>query len=234
MAAVSNTRRRSPCRRQCQDLLVDRETLERRLTVALSNLIVDEWRLLTVWESAHGPGNERAAAAAFGWDLRAVMERFWDVDCEYNRRGVSDTAAVKRWANPPAGEASGRLVAPVVKPDLIIHRRGLSGPEDNLLVVELKKLDDDEDEATANTSRGSMASIRDVQTSFGYQHAVFLNLCLEPLGPAPRWTWAKLVNPKGPRPWRSRVTGPSAPVYDAKSLGALRRRAEADEARRYN
>jgi hypothetical protein len=167
---------------------VDRQTLERRLTVALSNLIVDDWRLLTTWAPSAGAGAERAIAAALGWHIKAVMERSWDVDCEYNRSGTADEAAVKRWlATSDEGATDGRPPPTPVTPDLILHRRGLHGEVNNLLVLEVKKNDDGDDSPTGQTSRGSLKSILDIQKNFGYQHALLLNLRLTPQGPTPQW-----------------------------------------------
>lgn len=50
----------------------------------------------------------------------------WNVDCEYNRQGARNTP--KRITS-----------AKRIRPDIIIHRRGLFAPEHNLLVVEIKK-----------------------------------------------------------------------------------------------
>jgi hypothetical protein len=155
--------------------------LERRLTLALSNLIVDDWRLLTTWAPSAGAGAERAIAAALGWHIKAVMERSWDVDCEYNRSGAADDAAVKRWlATSDEGVMDGQPPPTPVTPDLIVHRRGLRGKANNLFILELKKNDDGDDSYADQTSRGSLKSILDIQKNFDYQHAVLLNLQLTP------------------------------------------------------
>jgi hypothetical protein len=65
------------------------------------------------------------------------MERSWDVDCEYNRTGTAEAAAVKRWRASNKGATDGQL-PPTVTPDVIVHRRGLPGRANNLLVLELK------------------------------------------------------------------------------------------------
>lgn len=120
--------------------IVDRHTLERRLTVALSNLIVDDWRLLTTWTPTSGASGERAIAAALGWHIKSAMERSWDVDCEYNRTGSAEATEVKRWRAPNEG-ATNEQLPPTVTPDVIVHHRGLDGKANNLLVLELKKTD---------------------------------------------------------------------------------------------
>lgn len=57
----------------------------------------------------------------------------WDIDCEYNRSGLK----AKRLGLPPKQVSIEESVATTVFPDIIIHRRGASGP--NLLVIEAKK-----------------------------------------------------------------------------------------------
>jgi hypothetical protein len=205
---------------------VDRQTLERRLVVALSNLIVDDWRLLTTWAPSAGAGAERAIASALGWHIKAVMEQSWDVDCEYNRSSAAEQAVVKRWlASSDYGATDGPPPQPVT-PDLIVHRRGLRGKANNLLVLELKKNDDGDDSPTGLRSRGSLRSILDIQKHFGYQHAVLLNLRLTPPGPTPQWTWVEFAD-------RTKVAHEPDDVYEAASLRAMYRRGRLEEKRRY-
>jgi hypothetical protein len=57
----------------------------------------------------------------------------WDVDCEYNRSGGQP-----KTLRLPAGRVSWEDTnAKTVFPDIIVHRRGLDGP--NLLVIKMKK-----------------------------------------------------------------------------------------------
>jgi len=56
----------------------------------------------------------------------------WNVDCEYNRQGSEGKA--KAMGN------GGRI-----RPDIVIHHRTLLEPEHNLLVIEVKKKEDDAD-----------------------------------------------------------------------------------------
>jgi hypothetical protein len=56
----------------------------------------------------------------------------WDVDCEYNRQGPQQDP--KRKSNEDK-----------VRPDIILHRRGLVGTVHNLLAVEVKKREADSD-----------------------------------------------------------------------------------------
>ena len=190
------------------------------MTIALSNLIVDDWRLLTTRVPTAGAGGERAMTAALVWHVKAVMERSWDVDCEYNREDAGDGAEVKRWRALPDEQTP-----PTVTPDLIVHRRGLPGPENNLVVIEVKK-SGDIDRSEGRTSRGSLSSILDIQAQFRYQHAVLLNLGLTPEGPRPAWAWIEYAH---------RKAGPDTlvEVYGAEALAALWRRGRVEETRRY-
>jgi hypothetical protein len=196
--------------------------LERRLTIALSNLIVDDWRLLTIWAKKAGPAGERAVAAGLGWHIKALMERSWDVDCEYNRDGMADEVAPKRQSD--AGATDGKLVTP----DLVVHRRGSSGRANNLLVLELKKNDDGNGSSANRISRGgSLESILGIQKKFGYQHAVLLNLRLTKHGPTPQWTWVEFADRK------NKAAREPDEVYEASSLRILCQRGRAEETRRY-
>ena len=47
----------------------------------------------------------------------------YQVDCEYNKRGLD----VKRWGNRR------------IRPDIIVHKRGSNHRGDNLFVIEIKK-----------------------------------------------------------------------------------------------
>lgn len=197
------------------------------MLVALSNLIVDDRRLLTAWVPTRGPGSERAIAAALGWHIKAIMERRWDVDCEYNRAGADRLTAVKRRHSPSAVRIAGvGQGQSTVTPDLIVHRRGLHGRSNNLLVVELKTGHDDR-QPTARTSRGSLQSILDIQQQFEYQHAVLLNLQLHRQGPTPDWVWVELADP------REAELQPQD-VYETASLHALCRRGQLADDQRYS
>jgi hypothetical protein len=136
-------------------------TLQRRLTMAISRLIVDEWRLLSVRTINSGNMvSERAVAFQLGWYLRPLIDRKWDIDCEYNRSGTRHHANVKRDSS-----SRSRL------PDLIIHRRGERGPDNNLLILELKT-----NQRSQTHQGGDFNSIKDLRNKYEYQHGVFLDL----------------------------------------------------------
>lgn len=52
----------------------------------------------------------------------------WNVDCEYNRQGP--------WKEPKTNEDKGKI-----RPDIVIHHRGQTELQHNLLVIELKKVE---------------------------------------------------------------------------------------------
>ena len=187
--------------------------LSRRMTTAISNLIVDDWRLLTIEaEDVDRPLSERAVACALAWHVKAVMERSWDVDCEYNRAQHGDAASVKR----RVGDAP-------VAPDMLVHRRGEGGEENNLLILELKT-----DKQRQSHHGGTLQSVREVRERHSYRYGVFLDLGLSAGGANPQWTWINAETPV--------LQGPVAltPVYrHHKDLEALCRRGRIEERRRY-
>ena len=79
--------------------------------------------------------SERCIAARLAMYLREEFAQH-DVDVEYNRAG--DVA--KRLRGLPDGcyrRRNREIEAPVAVPDIIVHYRGIEGP--NLLVIEMKK-----------------------------------------------------------------------------------------------
>lgn len=184
-------------------------TLERKLRMALSRILVDEWRLISV--RLHGnlrAVSERAVAFQLGWYLRPLLDRMWDIDCEYNRTGAGDEADIK-----------GRL------PDLIIHRRGERGASNNLLVLELKT----NKEVQRGEHGGSIESVRSLMQAHQYQFGVFLDLGISHDGPVttvrPEWVWLESASILDQTPER---------VYkNASSLTALIERGRTEERHRY-
>lgn len=59
--------------------------------------------------------------------------RDWNVDCEYNRHGISPKTLENLYEESTADEPH----AYTVFPDIIVHHRGI--PDDNLVVIEVKK-----------------------------------------------------------------------------------------------
>ncbi|MDR1635576.1 MAG: hypothetical protein LBS27_11820 [Bifidobacteriaceae bacterium] len=153
---------------------------EARLRTALVTLILDEYSLL---ETVHLPlpASERVIANQLAWRLRTEYERSWDVDVEYNRVGHGTAVKGRRTHQPD----------PATRPvDISIHHRGLSGRNDNLMVIELKT--HGVENLASETTR-----LEKTQQHYDYQHAVLLDLDItrgtDPDGPPvllqPSWLW---------------------------------------------
>ncbi len=103
-------------------------------------------------------GSEQAIAASFMAKLKPNFEG-WNVDCEYNRNMES----IKRlnYAIYNDGEVDEHRV----QPDIIIHKRGT--PE-NLLVIEIKKTTNKEDDIK------DLRKLRAFREQLDYRAALFL------------------------------------------------------------
>jgi len=154
--------------------------LQARVRIALTNTIANEWTLFTP-ASGSSSASERTIAFHLGWNLRPLVEDAWDIDAEYDRSGMVLEKAVKL-----EDDEAGRRI-----PDLIVHRRGRLGPEENLLILELTA-----DRETRGTSAGDFTRAVAIQRRFGYRYAVLLDLhlTLDADAPklAPTWHWATL------------------------------------------
>ncbi len=154
--------------------------LQARVRIALTNTIANEWTLFTP-SSGSSSASERTIAFHLGWNLRPLVESAWDIDAEYDRSGMVLEKAVKL-----EDDEAGRRI-----PDLIVHRRGRLGPEENLLILELTA-----DRETRGTSAGDFTRAQAIQRRFGYRYAVLLDLhlTLDANSPkiAPSWHWATL------------------------------------------
>lgn len=154
-------------------------SLKNRIRIALTTTIVDEWSLLSTTSGTSRP-TERGVAFHLGWHLRPMIERSWDIDCEYNRSAMDLEAVVA------LEDVEGRGI-----PDLIVHHRGNLGPEHNLLLLELAT-----DRADLDGATGDFGRARALQQRFGYQFAAVLDLRLGSGGTAPQiaphWQWAEL------------------------------------------
>jgi len=158
-------------------LLVDLQT---RVRIALTNSLVNEWSLFSPTSGTSSP-SERTIAFHVGWNLRPLVERAWNIDCEYDRSGMALEEVVSY-----DDDAVGRRI-----PDLIVHRRGKLGPENNLLLLELSA-----DYATKGAAAGDFNHAQAIQKRFGYAYAVLLDLHLgvdpEIAQPHPTWHWSTL------------------------------------------
>lgn len=91
----------------------------------------------------------------------------WDVDCEYNR----DEDYIKKLPGPARETSDADLNAVTVLPDIIVHKRGES---ENLIVLEMKKSSNKEDE---EHDREKLERFRE---EYGYRYTVFLKLNVAP------------------------------------------------------
>jgi hypothetical protein len=80
----------------------------------------------------HLDASEWAIAHRLAVYLEQELPQNWNVDCEYNRQGSEKEAK----AMGDGGK---------IRPDIVIHHRTLLEPENNLLVIELKKREADAD-----------------------------------------------------------------------------------------
>ena len=154
------------------------EDVEARLRIALTTTIVEEYSLFVVG-ALETPPSTRAVAAQLASRLRHLFEERWDVDVEYNSRPTPGERRVR--------SRSLRLPATA---DLVIHRRGRSGRENNMLmlVVMLSESPD---------SGAEVQRLSSLMADRGYQHAALLNFNFAraeadgepPVVVLPTWYW---------------------------------------------
>lgn len=123
------------------------EELKTRVAHALKDFIEQDWQLLELC------ADERAATHRIGCHLQKYYPK-WHVDCEYNRRGKEPK------------EQNGRLV----KPDIIVHHRGIS---ENLLCIEAKKEGESSDD-----DRIKLKNFTDPLGKDRYQFGLYLIISL--------------------------------------------------------
>lgn len=121
---------------------------------------------------------EQSVVFHIGRHLAAELDQWtdrWKVDMEYNRaQGEETLERVRKYLPKTAGRSEG-----AVRPDLIVHDRGRSAPDANLLVMEVKH-------ATADR-RIDYGKLRGFREVLGYRISVYLELRAFPQ--APRWAW---------------------------------------------
>ncbi len=84
------------------------------------------------------------------------------VDCEYNNDLDSETGR-KRVRYPAQMEETD------VRPDIVVHHRGLNGPNHNILIVELKKLPGTQEELNTDRKKLCEFTAWGQQRHFGYR-----------------------------------------------------------------
>jgi len=174
--------------------------LQSRARIALTNTLVEEWTLFTptTGTSRH---SERTLAFHLGWYLRQTVDRSWGVDAEYDRSGMVLEQSVRYDEHVP---------------HLIVHHRGLLGPEHNLLLVHVTL-----DSASDVHAGPGIEAAQALQRRFGYRYALLLDLRLHTEGRrasvTPYWQWTTLEHgPERPEP---------APVYTERVLAEITERA---------
>lgn len=213
MRPVRSTRERSRLQVR-DDCVVKQETISDRLRIAITQLVVDDWRLLTRGDQdLAGTANEVAIAFALGWHLKPLLERRWDIDCEYNRAtDAAGVADIKR-------RSDGRRVYP----DLLVHRRRERESENNLLVLELKT-----NNASQPHEGGSVGSVADLVDMYRYQHGVFVDLGLADGSIEPTWKWYRPKTDRTAGVWSKKRC-----IYREQTRDVIVGRAKLEEAVRY-
>ena len=112
------------------------------------------------------------------------LEKYWNVDCEYNRIG-KDEIITKRFSNKDfitkakelLGNSEETLTstkAISIFPDINIHHRGLTGSENNLLVIEIKK--EERLDLKNKFIKYDFLKLDQYCNELNYQFGVFLNI----------------------------------------------------------
>ncbi len=139
--------------------------VQARVRIALTTTLTNEWGLFTPTTGTSHP-SARSIAFHVGWHLRDMFDESWDIDCDYARSFASQEPSLA------FGEGVQRA------PDLIVHRRGRVGPEDNLLLVSLTA-----DFASHQHDTPDFETVRSVQLRYGYRYAAWVDLQLRENGP---------------------------------------------------
>jgi len=99
--------------------------IKRKINVVIDTLFARDTQLFDI----------EASEWAISHRIAVYLEKHfegWNIDCEYNRVGLDGTTK---------HDAAGGYK----RPDVIIHHRGMIHKEHNLLVIEVKKNNTDED-----------------------------------------------------------------------------------------
>lgn len=89
----------------------------------------------------------------------------WNIDCEYNRKG---------YGLDPKRNHDDRAI----RPDIIVHHRGHGSPAHNLLVVEMKKHEEEGDLGKACSYTDAPSNKRPFQYQYGLALSFFPELKL--------------------------------------------------------
>lgn len=187
------------------------------LRLALEDFYVRDRELLEL-----GAG-ETTLTSRLAHHLVGRVDESWDVDAEYHVQGTDGGRKFR-----------GSMGRQHMRPDLLVHRRGLLGPDDNLLMVEVKRL---------WVPRGADKNDRDKArlgvSLIGHRAGVALSLHPKPLSERgvpvfePRWTVYVLGSADlDSVPYSAVLTVDHEPVFDATELDRLVREAERFEQKR--
>ena len=114
--------------------------------------------------------NERSISHKLASYLQVEFGEEWHVDCEYNRY---QHYTKKLLATEPKSIGFDDMTAKTVFPDIIVHHRG---EEDNLLVIEMKKTANSQEQAKKFDLRKLRAFQRE---KYHYCHTLYLQLKTE-------------------------------------------------------
>ncbi|GAB2472258.1 GIY-YIG nuclease family protein [Jatrophihabitans fulvus] len=196
------------------------------LVRALEEFAVRDADLLTL-----GAG-ETALSARLAHHLTRVVPEYWDVDAEYDRQNEDWAKKVRR---PGTKGARGTHM----RPDIAVHLRGASGPDNNLMMIEVKR------KWRAPGDPDDLEKAHAAINLIGYQFTVVLGLSLHTPAKAlheehrfqPHWTVLRRplaaafdphIEPPVPE-----VIYDGRPIFAADRLVELRAKAEmARDARR--
>ncbi|MCZ2804835.1 hypothetical protein O2W18_06980 [Modestobacter sp. VKM Ac-2983] len=169
------------------------EDVEARLRIALTTTIVEEYSLFVVG-ALETPPSARAVAAQLASRLRHLFDSQWDVDVEYISRPTLGELRIR----------SRSLQLPATA-DIVIHRRGRAGRDNNMLMLVLMLQESQE-------LGNEFQRLSSLMAAHGYQHAVLLNFNLAcagadgepPVVVLPTWHWID-----------AETTGPDVVAKDA-------------------
>jgi hypothetical protein len=156
------------------------DVVNQKLTEALREVLDNDQHLLKY------DINEPAISHRLAVYLDSKFPGF-NVDCEYNGNIDADSGRkyihiLKRRAKQlgilKEGEEEQEFLYRCVLPDIIVHKRGHNGSENNLLIIEVKK--------SSNSNKGdwdaeklSRFTSSEYENSFNYRYGVFVKFTVE-------------------------------------------------------
>lgn len=144
---------------------MERVEVVARLEEAYAKVIAQDRHLLTVRAS------ERSIAHRFAIYVEQRFSGF-DVDCDYNKNLEDPKRAPAYSHQTPTGRESDLVV-----PDIIVHKR--NNTENNLVVIELKPTDTEEDCSANNNPIEAQClcdrcKLKAIKSDLGYAYAFYI------------------------------------------------------------